>query len=218
MQILLVEDEPGLAGPLMALLRRERYEATWANNLTQAQTILADSEPDLIALDVMLPEGETAGFELAKELRHSDFKGSILFLTARDAIEDRVLGLDLGGDDYLVKPFSLEEFLARVRALLRRVGTVKTTIFERGPLRFDFTGRAVYWNGKIVSLSEKEFALLERICLQPDRIFPIEELLQKLFPEADSGHKILRVYIHRLREKLDSKVIATMPGGYSLGV
>lgn len=218
MQILLVEDEPGLAGPLMALLRRERYEANWANSLTQAHTLLSSSEPDLIALDVMLPEGDKAGFELAEEVRENGYKGTILFLTARDAVEDRVLGLDLGGDDYLVKPFSLEEFLARIRALLRRSAHVKTTLFERGSLRFDFTGRAVYWNGKIVSLSEKEFALLERICLQPDRIFPIEELLEKLFPDADSGHKILRVYIHRLREKIDPRIITTLPGGYSLGL
>ncbi len=122
MRILLVEDEVGLAGPLVALLRRERYEVGWADNTTQARAYVDEHEPDLIALDVMLPEGEDAGFDLARQLRLGGFTGAILFLTARDAVEDRVYGLDLGGDDYLVKPFSLEEFLARVRALLRRGG------------------------------------------------------------------------------------------------
>lgn len=167
MRILLVEDEAGLAGPLVALLRRERYEVEWADNTSQAQTLVDEHEPDLIALDVMLPEGDDAGFRFARQLREGGFNGAILFLTARDTVEDRVLGLDLGGDDYLVKPFSLEEFLARVRALLRRGGTTRQTIFERGPLRVEFASRKVYWNQRLVSLSDKEFALLERLaCTQ----------------------------------------------------
>lgn len=218
MRILLVEDEPGLAAPLLALLRRERYEAEWADCLAQAHRLLGESEPDLIALDVMLPEGEDAGFRLARELREAGFAGAILFLTARDTVEDRVEGLDLGGDDYLVKPFSLQEFLARVRALLRRGGEQRQNRLERGPLLIDFKRRSVVWEEQPVQLSEKEFALLERLALHPERVFGIDELLDKLFPDTDSGHRILRVYVHRLREKLGPQVIATQSGGYILGV
>lgn len=218
MRILLVEDEAGLAGPLVALLRRERYEVRWADGLGSARVALLEAEPDLIALDVMLPEAENAGFTFAQEVRGGGYSGTILFLTARDAVEDRVLGLDLGGDDYLIKPFSLQEFLARVRALLRRGGASRGKVLQRGPLRLDFMRRTVRWREREVGLSEKEFALLERLALHPERIFPVEELLEKLFPEADSGHRILRVYVHRLREKLGSEVINTLPGGYTLGV
>jgi DNA-binding response OmpR family regulator len=218
MRILLVEDSTDLAGPLVALLRRERYEVEWADSMAQAQKLIDELEPDLIALDVMLPEGDDAGFRLAKQLRREGFGGAILFLTARDTVEDRVLGLDLGGDDYLVKPFSLEEFLARIRALLRRGGTVRQNILERGPLRVEFDSRKVYWNQRPVSVSDKEFALLERLAMYPERIFGVDELLSKVFPNTESGHRILRVYVHRLREKLGENVIVTLPGGYTLGV
>jgi len=120
MRVLLVEDEASLAKPLLALLQKEGYQAVWAADLEEAQRALADGEPDLITLDVMLPEGEEAGFEFAEGLRRVGFRQPILFLTARDAVEDRVRGLDLGGDDYLTKPFALQEFLARLRALARR--------------------------------------------------------------------------------------------------
>lgn len=218
MRILLVEDEAGLAGPLVALLRRERYEVGWAEDLSSAQAAFLEAEPDLVALDVMLPEGEDAGFRFATELREGGFGGAILFLTARDAVEDRVQGLDTGGDDYLIKPFSLAEFLARVRALLRRGGAQGGKILRRGPLQLDFARRVVRWQETAVELTDKEFALLERLALHPERVFPVEELLGKLFPEADSGHRILRVYVHRLREKLGPEVISTLPGGYTLGV
>lgn len=202
----------------MALLRRERYEAEWADCIAQAEAKVSENEPDLIALDVMLPEGEDAGFRFARVLRDSGFSGAILFLTARDTVEDRVRGLDLGGDDYLVKPFSLEEFLARVRALLRRGGEQRQNLLLRGPLHIDFRRRAVSWQQQPVQLSDKEFALLERLALRPERIFGVDELLDKLFPDTDSGHRILRVYVHRLREKLGPEVIATQSGGYILGV
>ncbi|WP_277188754.1 response regulator transcription factor [Meiothermus ruber] len=184
MRILLVEDNADLAGPLLALLQRERYEVEWADNLSQAQALVDKLEPDLIALDVMLPEGEDTGFRLARQLRRDGFGGAILFLTARDTVEDRVLGLDLGGDDYLVKPFSLEELLARIRALLRRGSTLRQNVLERGPLRIEFASRKVCWNQQPVSLSDKEFVLLERLALHPERVFGVDELISKVFPRA----------------------------------
>ncbi len=129
-----------------------------------------------------------------------------------------LLGMSYYLHRFGIKPFSLEELLARVRALLRRGGTTRQTVLERGPLRMEFDSRKVYWNQRLVSLSDKEFALLERLALHPERVFGVDELLEKLFPNTESGHRILRVYVHRLREKLGENVIATLPGGYVLGV
>lgn len=227
MRILIVEDEAGLAQPLLALLQKERYQASWASNLEEAYAQLANLEPDLIVLDIMFPRGETwsgdtswvdAGFEFAQAVRRAGYSGSILFLSARDAVEDRVRGLDLGGDDYLLKPFSFAEFLARVRALLRRNASHKQSALQRGPLQVDFVARQALWHHKRLELSEKEFALLELLAMHPERVFTVEELLERFFPEAASGHRILRVYVHRLREKLAPEVILTMPGGYRLGL
>ena len=218
MRILVVEDEDGLRKPLAAMLRRQGYEVREAASLDEAWDAFVEAEPDLVSLDVMLPEGEDAGFRFAEELRAAGYAGPILFVTARDAVEDRVEGLDLGGDDYLVKPFSLEEYAARVRALLRRGSPVRKSRFERGPLSVDLAARKVFWQGREVALTGKEFALLELFVLNPDRVFSAEELLDRLFPGSDSGLRIVRVYIHRLRHKLGPEVIATVPGGYRLGV
>lgn len=217
MRILLVEDEHDLAGPLVELLRRERYEVVWADALEPAFEALAESTFDLAVLDVML-QGDDDGFRLAAALREADFEGRILFLTARDSVEDRIRGLDLGGDDYLLKPFSLREFLARVRALLRRDAETRQAHLTRGPLSVSFGARRVSWEGAVVELSEREFAILELFAHYPERIFTAAELFERFFPEAESGHSVVRVYVRQLRQKLDAGVIETIPGGYRLGV
>jgi len=218
MRILLVEDERDLAEPLINLLRRERYEVVGATNLEEAYGAVGEQEFDLAVLDVMLPEGEDAGFEFAKSLRDADFPGRVLFLTARDSVQDRIRGLDLGGDDYLVKPFSLKEFLARVRALLRRNADTRRATFSRGPLDVNFGSRRVCWYGKEVSLSEKEFAILELFTLHPERVFAVEDLLERFFPEAESGTRVVRVYVSQLRHKFGADLISTVAGGYRLGI
>ena len=218
MRVLLVEDEDGLRKPLAAMLRHQGYEVREAASLDEAWDAFVEAEPDLVSLDIMLPEGEDAGFRFAEELRAAGYEGPILFVTARDAVDDRVRGLDLGGDDYLVKPFNLEEYAARVRALLRRGSPVKKSRFERGPLAVDLAARKVFWQGREVELTGREFALLELFVLNPDRVFTAEELLDRLFPGTESGLKIVRVYVHRLRHKLGPEVVATVPGGYRLGV
>jgi DNA-binding response OmpR family regulator len=218
MTVLIVEDEAILGQTLKKLLEHEGYQARWADSLTSAWACLLDMEIDLIALDIMLPEGEDAGLKFADELRSSGDTTPILFLSARDTVEDRVAGLDLGGDDYLVKPYSLDEFMARVRALLRREAQTKQSVLRRGPLELDFRKRSVRWENKEVVLSEREFALLEHFARNPERIYTAEELLDKLFPEADSGRRVIRVYVHYLRQKLGEAVIATASGGYRLGV
>lgn len=218
MNILLVEDERDLAEPVASLLRAQRYGVTWAASLEQAFLALAEREYDLAILDVMLPEGEDAGFELAGRLRDANFTGAILFLTARDSVEDRIRGLDLGGDDYLIKPFSLKELLARVRALLRRGADTRTSVAVRGELEVDFARRRVCWRGDEVRLSEREFAMLELFALHPERVFTVDDLLERFFPDAQSGHRVVRVYVNQLRQKVSGELIGTVPGGYTLGV
>ena len=218
MNILLVEDERDIAEPLLDLLQAHRYNVRWAASLETAYHSLGEKDFDLAVLDVMLPESENGGFELAQSLRDTGFEGSILFLTARDSIEDRAKGLDLGGDDYLVKPFSLKEFIARVRALLRRTAQAKNTTFERGALKVNFKRRQVCWQEKEVRLSDREFAMLELFAHYPDKVFSAEDLLDRFFPDAESGKRVVRVYINQLRQKLDVSLINTISGGYTLGV
>lgn len=218
MRILVVEDEPDIAEPVTLFLSRQGYEAVWAYDLEAAWEEFLTAEPALVILDVMLPEGEDAGFLFAQQVREGGYGGPILFLTARDSLEDRVAGSNLGGDDYLVKPFALEELLARVRALLRREAQHKGGSWQRGDLKVDLLARKVYWKGREVRLTVKEFALLETLCLNPDRLFTPEELADRLFPGRDTAVRMVRVYIHRLRRKLSQGVVRTGAGGYGLGL
>jgi two-component system, OmpR family, response regulator QseB len=218
MKILVVEDEAILGQTLEKLLIHEGYAALWADSIDKAWGMLLEHDVDLIALDVMLPEGEDAGFTFAQSLRDTGSSTPILFVSARDTVEDRVAGLDMGGDDYLVKPYSLEEFMARVRALLRREVQSKQAVLKRGPLELDFRKRSVKWEAQDVTLSEREFAMLEHFARSPERLYSAEELLDKFFPGADSGKRVIRVYVHSLRQKLGERVVATASGGYRLGV
>lgn len=217
MTILVLEDERDIAEPVTQLLRAQRYTVTWVASLDDAYEAFAERDYDLAILDVMLPEGEDAGFELAEGLRATGFGGSILFLTARDSVEDRIRGLDLGGDDYLIKPFSLKELLARVRALLRRESQTRSATFSRGALEVTFANRRVSWSGQDVRLSEREFSILELFALYPDKVFTVDDLLERFFPDAASGHRVVRVYVKQLRDKLGERVIETVPNGYVLG-
>ena len=218
MTILLVEDERDIAKPLLDLLRAQRYQVRWSRRLDEALELLPEEHFDLAVLDIMLPEGKDAGFQLAETMRSAGFEGCILFLTARSSIEDRVRGFELGGDDYLIKPFSLREFLVRVQALLRRGAQTRCPVFERGALQVDLNKRRVLWEGRGVRLSGREFAILESLILYPDRVFTVEELFSRFFPNAKSGHRIVRVYVRQLRKKLAPRLIETVPGGYTLGV
>lgn len=218
MRVLLVEDEADLARALVAVLAQERYQVAWAGTPEDALDQVSDAEPDLLILDVMFPDDEDGGFHLAASLRSAGLDAPILFLTARDDVDDRVRGLDLGGDDYLAKPFEISELLARVRALLRRDGHARAAVLERGPLRLDFAARSVRWEGSEVDLSDREFALLEMLALNPGRAFAVDELVDRLFPQAASGGYAVRTYVFRLRSKLAPDVVRTIPGGYRLGV
>ncbi len=218
MNILLVEDERDLAEPIASLLTAQRYQVRWVSSLEQAFEAQVECEYDLAILDVMLPEGEDAGFIYAQHLRDAGFNGSIIFLTARDSVEDRIRGLDLGGDDYLIKPFSLKELLARVRALLRREAQTRKSEFSRGKLRVDLAKRQVLWQDQVIHLSEREFAMVELFTLYPDRVFSVDDLFERFFPNAESGNKVVRVYVNQLRKKVTHDFINTVPGGYALGL
>ena len=218
MRILLVEDEEAIALPVRRALEAQGYEVRFAADLTEARSAVLTFEPDLAILDVRLPEDEDGGFVLARELRLAGSRAAMLFLTARDTLSDRLHGLDLGGDDYLTKPFHLPELLSRVRALLRRVNEAKTDQLLYGPLKIDLTTRQVQWHAQGVTLSGREFDLLERLARAPGRIFTREELLDLVWADRATDTGVVKVCVHHLRAKLSPRIIRTEARGYSLGL
>jgi DNA-binding response OmpR family regulator len=217
MTILLLEDETDIAEPVVEALQDDRYDVVWVRDAAQATEAVAEREFDLLLVDVTLPEGAYAGFEFVRAIREAGYGGALMFVSARDAVADRIRGLDLGGDDYLVKPFSLDELLARVRALMRRGAQTKQAVLHHGDLRVDLAARAVSLGDRPVQLTDREFAMLELFALHPDRVFTVDELLERFFPDAASGHRVVRVYVSQLRQKLHPSFIRTVAGGYRLG-
>ena len=218
MRILLLEDEAAIALPIRRALAAQGYEVQDAADLTQARTTLHTFEPDLAILDVRLPEDESGGFTLAREMRSAGSRSALLFLTARDALDDRLEGLDLGGDDYLTKPFHLPELLSRVRALLRRVSETKTDCLTYGPLQLDLVTRQAQWHGQTVLLGSREYDLLERLARTPGRVYSAEELLDLVWAGRASDLGVVKVCVHHLRSKLGPRVIRTETRGYTLGL
>ncbi len=201
-RILVVEDDPKLAG----LLRRgltERGNATDVIARGEDALWMARAHPyDAIVLDVMLPGID--GFETCAALRAADVWSPVLMLTARDAVEDRVSGLDAGADDYLVKPFSFAELLARLRALGRRGTGERPTVLDVGDLRLDPATRRVWRGGTELELSSKEFALLELFMRKPDQVLSRLELLEYAWDLGyENRSNVITVYIRYLREKID---------------
>ncbi|TSA79931.1 response regulator transcription factor [Deinococcus detaillensis] len=218
MRILLVEDEAAIALPVRRALAAQGYEVQEAADLTQARMVLQNFEPDLAILDVRLPEDESGGFTLAREMRSAGSQSAVLFLTARDTLVDRLEGLDLGGDDYLTKPFHLSELLSRVRALLRRVSETKTDALSYGPLQLDLVTRQVQWRGQRVVLGSREYDLLERLARTPGRVYSPEELLDLVWAGRASDLGVVKVCVHHLRGKLGPEVVRTEARGYTLGL
>ena len=218
MKVLLVEDEPAIATPVMRALQAQGLEVRVANDLQTGREAISETEPDLMILDVGLPESEDGGFILAREAREAGFSGSILFLTARDALLDRVQGLDEGGDDYVVKPFELLELMARVRALLRRPTEARSSRLRFGALEMDLSTQEVRFESQRIELSSREFGLLERLALSPGRVFTAEELLDLVWGDAASTPGVVKVNVHRLREKLSATVVRSSRRGYQFGL
>ena len=218
MRVLLVEDQPGISKPVLRSLEAHGYNVRLTETLSAARAALLEAEFDLLILDVRLPDAPNGGFELAREARGAGFRGRILMMTARDALGDRVAGLDMGADDYVVKPFELPELLARVRALLRRDSSATSGVFVRGRLVFDLTNREARWDGASVALTPRELSLLERLVLHADRSLSSEQLMDAVWGE-DATSGVVKVTIHHLRQKLAVDAVVTVPGrGYRLGM
>jgi two-component system, OmpR family, response regulator QseB len=217
MRVLLVEDEPDIATPLARAMSAQGLAVTVCHDLNAGREALLEREPDLMVLDVRLHEYEDGGFILAREARDSGYTGGILFLTARDALSDRIEGLDGGGDDYVVKPFQLLEVLARVRALLRRPSEAKSTWLRFGALEVDLKRQEVLVGGIRVELSGREYELLERLVMNPSKVYNPEELLDLVWGESASSLAVVKVTVYRLREKLGAESVRSHKNGYQMG-
>jgi two-component system OmpR family response regulator len=202
MRALIVEDEPRMASLVRRGLLEEGYAADVTARGEDAVWMAEAHDYDVIVLDVMLPGW--SGYQTCRRLRNAGVWTPVLMLTARDAVEDRVAGLDSGADDYLTKPFSLAEFLARLRALVRRGGVERPTELVVGDLRLDPAARRVWRATTEVALSPKEFALLETFMRRPGQVLSRLQLLEHAWDFAyESRSNIVDVYVRYLREKLD---------------
>ena len=216
MRLLLVEDDPRIAEPTAAALREAGYAVTWAQTGPEGLETALLGEFPLVVLDVMLPGMD--GFEIARHLREAEVDSPILFLTARGEVADRVQGLDLGGDAYLVKPFAIPELLAQLRALSRRERgqSAPRVSFAGGRGGLDTVARTVTWDGQEVAVTGREYDLLGALALAPERWLTREELLDRVWgPEFGGEARIVDVYVRYLRRKLAPEAISSERGrGY----
>lgn len=220
MRVLVVEDEPRMAALLRQGLEEEAYAVDVISNGLEVLEWVQSAAYDLILLDIMLPGMD--GFAVCQTLRGQGYMMPILMLTARDTLTDKVLGLDSGADDYLVKPFAIEEVTARLRALSRRSGPSKTPELMVGELRLNTATKQATRRGVTIALSAKEYALLETLMRHPHQILSREQIIEKVWDmDFRSESKLIEVYVHALRKKIDDghaiKLIQTVRGlGYRI--
>lgn len=202
MRILIVEDDPALADGLARSLGQSGYAVDCVANGEQASTMLQEAIYDLAILDLGLPRLD--GTEVLRRLRQRGGKTPVLVLTARDAVEDRVLGLDLGADDYMTKPFNLVELEARIRALIRRGQLGSNMSMVCGELVFEPTARRARCGQAPLDLSAREIGVLEILMLRQGKVVNKEQIMEALCSwDEDLGDNAIEVYIHRLRKKLE---------------
>ncbi len=225
MRILLVDDEVELTDPLSRVLTREGYTVDAAYNGTHGSQLAYEGNYDLLILDWMLP-GKT-GLEICQQLRRTGKVTPVLFLTAKDTLDDRVEGLDAGADDYLVKPFELRELLARVRALLRRSGTetqTNTAKLTVADLQLDSENQVAFRPGRIIELSEKESQLLQYFMENTGQLLTHAQIMQHLWShEEQPSSNVIAALIRLLRRKIEltgeTQLIHTVYGkGYRFGI
>lgn len=220
MRILLVEDEPAAAQMLAKGLREQGYAIDVSTDGEMALYQASINDYDLVILDVMLPRKD--GFQVCREMRDAGSAFPVLMLTARDTVDDRIIGLDSGADDYLIKPFDFRELLARTRALLRRGEALHTEIIEIDDLEIDTRTRRVQRAKRNIQLTAKEYALLEYLARNVDKVLSRAEIAEHVWDENfDVFSNLIEVYIKRLRRKIDDghevKLFQTRRGeGYAL--
>ncbi|GIE86951.1 DNA-binding response regulator [Actinoplanes regularis] len=222
-RVLVVDDEPNISALLSATLRLVAFDVRVAETGHSALVAVAEFEPDLIVLDVMLPDVD--GFEVARRLRAAGSRTPVLFLTARDAVEDRILGLSAGADDYVTKPFSLEEVVLRIRAILRRSQPEEpkpdTSVLRYADLELDEDAHEVHRAGRLIELSPTEFNLLRYLMINAGRVVSKAQILDRVWKYDFGGDgRIVESYVYYLRRKIDRTdppLIHTVRGvGYAL--
>ena len=202
MRILVVEDEPKMASLLKRGLQEENYAVDVAATAEDALWMGTEYVYDAVILDVMLPDGN--GFDILRRLREEKRWAPVIMLTAKDAVTDRVAGLDGGADDYLTKPFSFEELLARIRSLLRRGTRERPAILSAGQLELDPAARKVSVRGVSVELTSREFTLLEYFMRHPDEVLNRTRIREHVWDDSfDGDSNVVDVYVRYLREKID---------------
>ncbi len=204
MKILVVEDQRRLAVMLKQGLSEAGYAVKCVATCAAARDALCEASCEAIVLDLGLPDGD--GLDLLRQWRKNGFNEPVIILSARDAVQDRIKGLDLGADDYLPKPFSLQELLARLRSLLRRQANVKDTVLEHRGIRMDLVGRTTHYRGAPLDLTSREFTLLEIFMQNPGRILTRSLICEKVWSspyEVDAN--LLDVYMSKLRAKFDTR-------------
>ena len=222
MRVLIAEDDPGVQRFVTKGLREQAYAVDAVATGAEALELAEINSYDLIILDVMLPG--MSGFEVCRQLRELGLKIPLLMLTARDAVEDRVAGLDHGADDYLTKPFEFRELLARMRALLRRPAELKPAQLHVGDLMLDTAAQTATRAGRNISLTHKEYALLEYLVRNVNRVVGRAEIAEHVWNEQfDPFSNLIEVYVNRLRRKIDgaeeAPLLHTRRGaGYLLGL
>jgi two-component system, OmpR family, response regulator len=214
MRLLLVEDDPMIGEAVLDALRAEHYAVDWVREGGTADAALRSEDYDLVLLDLGLPG--RGGLEVLRSLRGRRQTVPVLIATARDAVADRIAGLDAGADDYVVKPFDIDELQARIRALLRRSAGRAEPVFSHMGVALNPATHEATVNGQPVSLSAREWAVLEPMLQRPGAVFSRSQLEQKLYGWKDEiSSNAIEVYIHGLRKKLGADMIQTVRGlGY----
>jgi DNA-binding response OmpR family regulator len=216
LRLLVVEDEPSLLSIITKRLKEEGYGVDSAKDGREGENYISSAEYDCIILDIMIPFQD--GLTLLRKIRAKNISAPVLLLTAKDSIDDRVTGLDSGADDYLVKPFSFDELLARVRAMLRRHKDKKNTVLSVGDLEMDTITREVQRGGKVIELTSKEYSILEYFLRNKNRVLTKSQIAEHVWNyDFEYNSNIVEVYVRYLRRKMDeefeNKLIHTIRGG-----
>lgn len=216
MRLLLVEDDPMIGDSVRKGLRQDGFTVDWVRDGRSAEAALGDRVHDLVLLDLGLPG--KGGLDVLRALRDKGNAVPVLILTARDAVADRVAGLNAGADDYLVKPFDLDELVARIRALLRRQAGRADAVVRHGALVLNPVSHQATFNDQPLSLSAREFALLQALLDRPGAVFSVSQLQDKIYGWDDEvGSNTIEVYVHSLRKKLGTGFIKNVRGvGYMI--